>query len=608
MERDEAFRDLLAAGGKMGALIGAADWSSSLLGPVRDWPQSLRSSLSICLSSRFPMFVFWGPDLAQLYNDSFVPVLGAKHPDALGRAASDTWAETWDVVGPMLGQVMASGEAAYFEDLMVILERSGFAEECYFTFCYSPVHDESGRVAGVFGTVSETTSRVVEARRLAVLAELSDRTRTLGSVADVCRVAGEVFARHEVEVPFALLYLLDRDGEQATLAGCSGLAPGTVLSPPVAALSGTGEDGAFSWPLAEACAGPVEVTGLDGELLAAMRLEGFAPPSSAILTPIAQAGETVPGGLIIVGLGSGRPLDASYRTFVRLAAGHLSAAFADATALEAARDRAAQLAALDRARTAFFSNVSHELRTPLTLMLAPLEDLLSGQDGLRPAGRELAEMAYRNALRLLRHVNTLLDFSQAAGAGAELRPEPLDLAGSTAELAGLFKIVLERSGLRLVVDCPPLRQPVWADRGMWEQVVLNLLSNAFKFTFQGEITVSVDEADRQARIRVSDTGTGIPASELPRLFDRFYQRHRPVAGPRAGAAARRHDQCCQRRRIRDHVYRAAAPRPAPGRRCGLGCSALTWHPRGGIRTGNAELDPGPFRFRHQRAARSTDCR
>src|SRR6202050_1955143 len=523
MERDEAFRDLLAAGGKMGALIGAADWSSSLLGPVRDWPQSLRSSLSICLSSRFPMFVFWGPDLAQLYNDSFVPVLGAKHPDALGRAARDTWAETWDVVGPMLGQVMASGEAAYFEDLMVILERSGFAEECYFTFCYSPVHDESGRVAGVFGTVSETTSRVVEARRLAVLAELSDRTRTLGSVADVCRVAGEVFARHEVEVPFALLYLLDRDGEQATLAGCSGLAPGTVLSPPVAALSGAGEDGAFSWPLAEACAGPVEVTGLDGELLAAMRLEGFAPPSSAILTPIAQAGETVPGGLIIVGLGSGRPLDASYRTFVRLAAGHLSAAFADATALEAARDRAAQLAALDRARAAFFSNVSHELRTPLTLMLAPLEDLLSGQDGLRPAGRELAEMAYRNSLRLLRHVNTLLDFSQAAGAGAELRPEPLDLAGATAELAGLFKIVLERSGLRLVVDCPPLRQPVWADRGMWEQVVLNLLSNAFKFTFQGEITVSVDEADRQARIRVSDTGTGIPASELPRLFDRFYQ-------------------------------------------------------------------------------------
>jgi signal transduction histidine kinase/CheY-like chemotaxis protein/serine phosphatase RsbU (regulator of sigma subunit) len=523
MERDKAFRSLLTAGGAMGALIGGFDWPSSPLGPVRDWPQSLRSSLSICLTSRFPMFVFWGPELVQLYNDSFVPVLGAKHPGALGRAAADTWAETWDVVGPMLGRVLASGEAAYFENLMVILERSGFAEECYFTFCYSPVHDESGRVAGVFGTVSETTSQVVEARRLAILAELSERTRTLGSVAEVCRVAGEVFARHEVEVPFALMYLLDRDDGLATLAGCSGLPPGTVLSPPVAALAGEGQGGAFSWPLAEARTGPVEITGLDGELLAAMRLEGFAPPSSAILMPIALAGEKGPGGLMIVGLGSGQPLDSSYRTFVRLAAGHLSAAFADATALEAARDRAEQLAALDRAKTAFFSNVSHELRTPLTLMMAPLEDLLSDRDGLRPADRERAEMAYRNALRLLRHVNTLLDFSRADNAGAELRAEPLDLAGITAELAGLFKIVLERGGVRLVLDCPPLPRPVWADRAMLEQVVLNLLSNAFKFTFQGEITVSVDSAGGQARIRVSDTGAGIPASQLPHLFDRFYQ-------------------------------------------------------------------------------------
>ena len=175
-----------------------------------------------------------------------------------------------------------------------------------------------------------------------------------------------------------------------------------------------------------------------------------------MVLPVAAAGAEHPAGLLVLGLGSGRPLDESYRRFAGLAAGHCPSAIADATALESARQRAEQLAALDRAKTMFFSNVSHELRTPLTLMLGPLEDILSEPAGPGPGDRDLVEMAHRNAVRLLRQVNTLLDFSSAGDADGGLRPEPVDLAALTAELAGLFRVAVERGGLRLVLDCPPL--------------------------------------------------------------------------------------------------------------------------------------------------------
>ncbi|WP_371782289.1 SpoIIE family protein phosphatase [Streptosporangium subroseum] len=516
-------REMLSGGGRMGALVRGHDWPSSPLGPMDGWPQSLRSSLSICLSSRFPMFVFWGPDMVQLYNDSFMPVLGAKHPAALGQTARDTWSETWDVVGPMLQQVLDGGEAAYFEDLLVILQRSGLTEECYFTFSYSPVRDESGQVGGVFGTVSETTPQVVEERRLAILAELSGRTRTRGSVAEVCQAAGEVFSRHPVDVPFALLYLLDAQGEQAVLAASSGLVPDSALSPQMISLTAAEQGAAFSWPLADARAGPVEVSCPADVQLTAMTREGFDPPSTAMVMPIVRAGAERPTGLLVIGLNSGRPLDEGYRRFLTLTTGHLSAAVADATALEAARERAEQLAALDHAKTTFFSNVSHELRTPLTLILGPLEDLLADPDTLRPGDRDRIDMIHRNALRLLKQVNTLLDFSRAQSGDGGIRPEPLDLAALTAELASLFQAALEHGGLRLVLNCPPLPQPVWADRDAWEKITLNLLSNAFKFTLAGEITITVDAHGGQARLRVTDTGAGIASSELPYLFDRFHR-------------------------------------------------------------------------------------
>lgn len=169
-------------------------------------------------------------------------------------------------------------------------------------------------------------------------------------------------------------------------------------------------------------------------------------------------------------------------------------------AREEERQRAEALAELDRAKTLFFSNISHEFRTPLTLSLAPLQDALSDRTHpLDPIHRERLELVHRNSLRLLKLVNTLLDFSRIEAGRMEAVYEPTDLATFTAELASVFRSAIERAGLQLMVDCLPLPELVYVDREMWEKIVLNLLSNAFKFTFKGEITVSLKTESRIER-------------------------------------------------------------------------------------------------------------
>ena len=201
----------------------------------------------------------------------------------------------------------------------------------------------------------------------------------------------------------------------------------------------------------------------------------------------------------------------------------MAAAVARADEYERARERADALAEIDRAKTAFFSNVSHEFRTPLTLMLGPLDDALAAADPVSTAQRERLEIAHRNALRLLRLVNSLLDFSRIEAGRAEASYLPTDLAALTADLASSFRSATDKAGLRLTVNTSPLGQVAYVDRDMWEKIVLNLVSNAFKFTFEGEISVALCELDGAARLTVRDTGIGIPASQIENLFDRFHR-------------------------------------------------------------------------------------
>jgi signal transduction histidine kinase len=499
----------------MARLMRSLDWSQTDLGPVDVWPESLRSTVGLCLESRFPIVLLWGPEYVLLYNDAYSPMLGAKHPQALGQRCSVCWAEIWDTIGPMLDGVTRTGEATWSDDLPLVVNRHGYPEECYFSFSYSPVRVE-GEIGGVFTAVVETTGRVVGERRLDTLRRLAERTAH--SVDEACVRAADVLEANPADVPFSMLYLLDDDGIEARLAASTGLQPGTWTGPDSVHLG----DADAPWPIRQAVdAGRTIVV---PDPAAHVQTLHLPPPNAALVLPLIHPGMERPAGVLVAGAGSMRAVGPDHLAFFDLVAGHIAAAVAEARAYSLERQRAEALAELDRAKTSFFSSVSHEFRTPLTLMLGPLEEVLDAAGGSLPEPqRALVETAHRNGLRLLRLVNALLDFARLEAGRLEAICEPVDLGPLTADLASTFRSAVEKAGLRLRVDCPALDEPVFVDPDMWEKIVLNLLSNAFKFTLEGEIEVKLRRQGDGAVLTVSDTGIGIPESELPRVFERFHQ-------------------------------------------------------------------------------------
>jgi anti-anti-sigma factor len=507
----------------MDVRVRTADWAGTPVGPADAWPQALRTALSICLSSRFPMLVWWGPELTVFYNDAYLPLLGTKHPAALGRPASTVWAEAWDDLGPLAEQVVSGGGATFSQDQRLLLHRHGYLEETFWTFSYSPVPDDEDRIGGIFIAVTDTTSRVVGERRLRALRDLGDvSTATVGTVEEACRAVVGVLANHRAPVPFAVAYLRAEEGGELRPVAWSGFVPGTPVAEGM--LPGPEADAAVR---RIAAGGPAELVGglrsADGSWFVPGPV-GDAVPDQAVVLPITVSGTAEPVGVLVCGVNPYRELDADYRGFFDLVGGHVSTAVTDASAYVAERRRAEALAELDRAKTDFFSNVSHEFRTPLTLIAGPVAELRASPAAASdPRLREELEVIQRNAQRLGRLVNTLLDFSRIQAGRIDARFEPVDLAAVTAELASVFRSAVTRAGLEFTVDCPPLDAPVHVDRDMWEKVVLNLLSNALKFTFSGGIAVRLRQDDGGVRLTVSDTGTGIPADELPRLFERFHR-------------------------------------------------------------------------------------
>lgn len=514
----------LNGGGEMGARMRGFDWAGSPVGPAAAWPQSLKTAVSICIGSRYPIVIWWGrPEYTMFYNDGYIPVLGVtKHPGWLGRSGRECWKEIWSTVGPMLESVFETGEATWSEDLLLVMERNIPREENYFTFSYSPIRDDGGNIGGIFCACYESTGQVIGSRRLQTLRDLGRTVIDVKSAEKACEAAAKTLEANQHDVPFALLYLLDDQAQNANLVATAGFKEKPQTIPEQVSMSEA--NATATWPFLR-----VLQTG-EGELgvdLAARfgSLTGGPwpePTEAAYVLPIATPGLLKPTGFLVAGLSPRRVVDADYKSFFDLIAGHVGNAVANARAYQEERRRAEALAEIDRAKTTFFSNVSHEFRTPLTLMLGPLEEALT-EDGLLPAVRERLDVAHRNSVRLLQLVNSLLDFSRIEAGRIEANYEPVDLSALTQELASVFRSAVEKAGLTFVVDCAETVAPVYVDREMWEKIVFNLLSNAFKFTFTGDIRVTLRERNDRVELAVSDTGTGIPDAELSHLFERFHR-------------------------------------------------------------------------------------
>ncbi|KAJ3184888.1 hypothetical protein HDU85_001574 [Gaertneriomyces sp. JEL0708] len=531
----------LTGGGATGALLRSIPWSTGALGPIHTWPQSLITSVSLMMSSSFPMGIWWGPEFVLIYNDAYKPIAAAKHPYIFGKPGAEAWSEIWDTLEPLALRVM-QGENCYSEDHLLFMIRNGFPEETYHTWSYVPIRQEDGSVGGLLNPTFETTGRVVSERRLKTLREYSARAATARSVKELCAITGEVLSSNPFDIPFAMMYLVSVDTtDQTSLSEPSAakvykldlaVHAGITLPHPAAPASVSidtslppdeQDPDARMWPFWQVLTSHQSVEVRNEGRVDGIPGRGWDEPSrTVVVCPIDVGNEKDVLGILVWGISSRRPYDDDHKTVVELLRRQIGTSLFSVKSLEEELQRAEALAALDRAKTAFFSSVSHELRTPLTLILGPLAELLSAS--LPPAQHSKLQLINRNSQRLLKLVNSLLDFSRLEAGRMAAAYRSTDLSRFTEDLASVFRAAIEKGGIAFTVTAVPTKN-VWVDRDMYEKIIFNLLGNAFKYTLGGSITVSVSEAPGKdgVLVQVSDTGAGIPEAEHSKVFERFHR-------------------------------------------------------------------------------------
>jgi signal transduction histidine kinase/CheY-like chemotaxis protein len=517
LSEQRALAELFPLADPTQTLLRATDWAATPLGPVGQWPESLRAAIRTVLPTRMPMLLWWGPELVQLYNDAATPFIGREHPAGIGQRAAECFRETWSELGAAAERVLAGGGATSGRDLLLLVERYGYVEETYWTFSLSPVHD-GDHVGGVLVAGLDTTRQVLAERRLGLLHRLGDLSSAeVDGPRDALGAAIEVIGRSRTDVPFAMAYLLDESRRILHVAGAFGVDAGALRDWSV--ILGPNDD-IPSWQVVSSGEAAV-FAGIHagyGAIFEPSVLGGAVPDEAMILPLRDRAGGAVVGALVL-GLNPYRARDDGYVAFCRSVARQVSIALTDALASESQRRRAEAQAELDAAQTSFLQNVSHEFRTPLTLVLSSLAALRQEGRG----HREDVDVAERSALRLRRLVDGLLELARADANELHAALEPTDLATVTADVASMFRAAIERVGMRLVVDVRPLSRPVEVDPEMWLRILANLLSNAVKFTAAGTILLRLLEIDDEVVLTVADTGTGIAPDELTRIFQRFHQ-------------------------------------------------------------------------------------
>jgi PAS domain S-box-containing protein len=510
--------DFLSGGGEMGRRIREHDWASTSLGLPQFWPQSLKTCIRIMLDSRQPIWIGWGKEWIKLYNDAYLSIIGGKHPWALGKPASEVWADIWEDIAPMLRQV-EEGKGTYVESQLLIMERNGYPEETYYTFSYTPVLGDDGRIGGMFCANTDDTERIVSERQLRTLTQLGKALLDCRTADEVVSNTVQALSGNPQDFPFALIYDYRPEASvlltHTHLGGQGGNIPRqidfTVSNEITKAMK-----------LAAATGRMQLVEGIREKLGDMPSGAWQLSADKAIILPITPSFSKEPYCFLVVGLNPHRLFDEQYSSFFSLIADQMTTAMSDVYAQEQERKRAEALAEIDRAKTAFFTNISHEFRTPLTLMLGTLEEALNDPNTI-PQNLQRLDVTHRNAMRLLKLVNSLLDFSRIEASRVKAQFQRTDLAAYTTDLASSFRSAIEKAGLAFQVECDAGLPPVYVDREMWEKIVLNLLSNAFKYTLEGSITLSLKAEGEKVVLSVKDTGVGIPEAELPKMFQRFHR-------------------------------------------------------------------------------------
>src|SRR3954449_8619307 len=340
---------LFANGGELGRERDRRDWSQTPLGPPDTWPAALRNLVRIVLTSRFSMWAAWGSELTAFYNDAYWrDTLQAKHPWALGRPASQMWAEIWEDIGPRIRSGLDTGVATWDEDLLLFLQRSGYPEETYHTFSYSPVDGDDGRPQGMLCVVVETTDRVLGERRMATLRDLAAAVAATRTQRDVLAAVADELCHNLADLPFSATYLLDDDGT-ARLVAASGIAPDSPAAPRTI----DADERAPAWPLARLSGGEQVVLDDLADRFADLPTGAWQqPPHTAVTVPLrSSAQDRGPvTGFLVLGLNPHRVFDDAYRGFVGLLANQIASGLVNAGSYEAEPRRAQPLAGPDRAQ------------------------------------------------------------------------------------------------------------------------------------------------------------------------------------------------------------------------------------------------------------------
>lgn len=481
----------------MGALIRAHDWSRTPLGPVERWSTSLRTTVNILLSTRHPMFLWWGPQLIQFYNDGYRPSLGSdRHPSALGGKGRECWAEIWPIIGGEVESIMAGGDASWHEDHLVPITRGDRVEDVYWSYSYSPVADDDGSVGGVLVTVQETTQRVLAERRRQLLRVLAQRLATADSLEEVCAVSQAVLEDNPSDVPYALIYLRSPGEPGLRLCSATGTAPGgapEVLTGPAT----------HDWP--------------DAEILT------LGTPDAGI------------EGAFVAGTNPRIPLDEHYQSFFGEIAHTITMGLDRLRARE--EERRAEQRVTDSQRLqsvgALAGGVAHEVNNQMTVVLGLGEFVLRGLGPNHPAAADMQAVLDAGA-RAARVSQQLLTFTRQQFT----QPQVLDLAIVLRDLEPVLREVLgPEHALTVMVD--PGTSLISVDPGQLDQVLVDLLTNARDaLTANGHVTITVSDAEldadahldrgfsvvpgRYVQLAVTDNGQGMSQATLTRIFEPFY--------------------------------------------------------------------------------------